>query len=92
MVQDIFKVKVWQVSITELEVILMQHPQILDVAVVGVLAVNSSNLDNNVPRAFVVRRPAWTDDFAGPTLVATTHDTTMLSQTQLLCEAESRTM
>jgi 4-coumarate--CoA ligase len=58
--QDIFKVRGSQVSPSELESVLLGHPQILDVAVVGVPA--TSPATGEVPRAFVIRK-----------LVPTTH-------------------
>jgi len=80
-IKDIIIVKGWQVSPTELEAILMQHPQILDVAVFGVLAANSSDLNDTVPRAFVVRRSILTDCIAGPTPITPPRNTITFSQT-----------
>ena len=47
----------FQVSPAELESIILQHPRVADVAVVGVTRVNEGGLKESVPRAFVVRRP-----------------------------------
>ena len=56
MVQDIIKVNGWQVSPAELEAIILQHPAVLDVAVVGVSRVNDDGIEETRPRAFVVPR------------------------------------
>lgn len=53
--KDTMKVKGWQVSPTELESTLIQHPQIVDAAVVGVKHTNTAGIPETFPTAFVVR-------------------------------------
>lgn len=53
--KDTMKVKGWQVSPTELESTLVQHPQIADAAVVGVTRTNAAGIPETLPTAFVVR-------------------------------------
>jgi 4-coumarate--CoA ligase len=53
-VKDTMKINGWQVSPTEIEATLLQHPMIADAAVVGVDAVNDAGLDATLPRAYVV--------------------------------------
>ena len=48
--QELIKVRGWQVAPTELEAVLLSHPQIVDAAVIGV-----KHADCEVPLAFVVR-------------------------------------
>lgn len=55
--KDIIKVRGWQVSPTELESVLLQHDDIVDAGVIGV---QLSKAPEEVPRAFVVRRPGST--------------------------------
>ncbi|KAI9801312.1 MAG: hypothetical protein M1833_002882 [Piccolia ochrophora] len=50
--KEIMKVRGWQVAPTELEAVLLKHPQIVDVAVIGVTPPNSIS---EAPRAYVVR-------------------------------------
>ena len=86
--QDIMKVKGWQVSPAELETILLQHPQILDAVVIGVLSPNSGGLDETVPRAFVVRKPVSGHDTAESSYRATLDHNPDVFETHLLSEAE----
>lgn len=58
--KELIKVRGFQVAPPELEGVLLSHPQIVDAAVIGV---PSPNGDDQVPRAYVVRR-------AGATLTA----------------------
>jgi acyl-coenzyme A synthetase/AMP-(fatty) acid ligase len=55
-IKDTMKVNGWQVSPTELENILLQHPDIIDAAVIGKEFVNEDGLQATSPQAFVVRR------------------------------------
>ncbi|MCJ1282603.1 hypothetical protein MMC26_001928 [Xylographa opegraphella] len=50
--KDIIKVRAWQVSPAELEAVLLRHPRVRDVAVVGVP--DRRGLSGEVPHAFVV--------------------------------------
>ena len=77
----------WQVSPAELESVLLQHPQILDAAVVGVLSPSSDGLNETVPRAFVVRKPVLKHDAAAPGHYAIPPHSPNLSK-NLLSEAE----
>ncbi|KEF51265.1 uncharacterized protein A1O9_12615 [Exophiala aquamarina CBS 119918] len=54
-IKEIMKVNGWQVSPTELEGVLLQHPRITDVAVAGITRLNRSGLTETLPRAYVVR-------------------------------------
>jgi len=58
-IKEIIKVNGWQVSPTELEGVLLQHPLITDVAVAGITTVNPSGLTETLPRAYVVRQSAF---------------------------------
>lgn len=49
--QDMIKVRGWQVAPAELEACLMQHPQVAEVAVIGI---KSSIEESELPRAYVV--------------------------------------
>lgn len=51
--KELIKVKGWQVSPAEIEIVLRQHPQIADVAVSGILREDGLT---EVPRAYVVRK------------------------------------
>jgi acyl-CoA synthetase (AMP-forming)/AMP-acid ligase II len=53
-IQDLIKVRGWQVAPAELEAILLTHPQIINVAVIGIPVPEGTG---EVPRAFVVRKP-----------------------------------
>jgi acyl-coenzyme A synthetase/AMP-(fatty) acid ligase len=55
-IKDIMKVNGWQVSPAELETVLLHHPDIIDVAVVGKEHTNNMGLKETLPRAFVQRR------------------------------------
>ncbi|KAL8788489.1 MAG: hypothetical protein Q9195_007266 [Heterodermia aff. obscurata] len=52
--KELIKVRGFQVAPPELEAVLFDHPQIADAAVIGV---PSQNGDDQVPRAYVVRKP-----------------------------------
>lgn len=52
-VKELIKYKGFQVAPAELEALLLTHPKITDAAVVGVY----NDEDNEIPHAFVVRRP-----------------------------------
>lgn len=52
--KDLIKVRGWQVSPTEIESELLQHPEIIDAAVVGIKAEDGVD---EWPRAYVVRKP-----------------------------------
>lgn len=52
--KDLIKVRGWQVSPAEVESIILQHPEVLDAAVIGVELENGTG---EIPRAFVVLRP-----------------------------------
>ncbi|EXJ65816.1 uncharacterized protein A1O5_11057 [Cladophialophora psammophila CBS 110553] len=54
-IKETMKVKGWQVSPTELENVLIQHPQIEDVAVVGDIREIAGGLSETFPCAYVVR-------------------------------------
>lgn len=54
-IKETMKVNGWQVSPTELETILLQHPGIADVAVAGVNSTNKEGLEVTHPRAYVVK-------------------------------------
>ncbi|KAF2674023.1 AMP-binding enzyme [Microthyrium microscopicum] len=49
--KDIIKVRGWQVSPVEIEAVLLQHPDIQDVAVIGI---SEENGMGEIPKAFVV--------------------------------------
>jgi 4-coumarate--CoA ligase len=51
--QELIKVRGFQVAPTELEAVLLHHPEIVDAAVVGV---QFSKEESELPRAYVVRR------------------------------------
>ncbi|KAH8202033.1 hypothetical protein TruAng_003788 [Truncatella angustata] len=51
--KELIKVKGWQVAPAEIEAIILQHPDILDCAVVGIL---SADHVTELPRAYVVGR------------------------------------
>ena len=55
--KELIKVRGFQVAPPELEAVLFDHPQIVDAAVIGVPSING---DDEVPRAYVVRRPGAT--------------------------------
>jgi acyl-CoA synthetase (AMP-forming)/AMP-acid ligase II len=54
-VKETMKVHGWQVSPTELESVLVEHPQIADAAVVGVTRNNLLGVPETFPTAYVVR-------------------------------------
>lgn len=54
-IKETMKVRGWQVSPTELESTLIQHPRISDVAVLGVVKNNDLGLPETFPAAYVVR-------------------------------------
>lgn len=88
--------KGWQVSPAELEAVILQHPRILDVAVVGVFSPNSNGLDETVPRAFVVRKPNLIDDAietgerGAPSLTVTLLEVPLLSESDVVAFVASR--
>lgn len=53
--QDLIKVNAFQVAPAELEEILLQHPDIVDAAVIGI---DSPEAATELPRAYVVTRPS----------------------------------
>lgn len=55
--KEILKVNGWQVSPSELESVLVEHPQILDAVVFGLCAENLSGMKEMLPCAYVVRMP-----------------------------------
>jgi 4-coumarate--CoA ligase len=55
--QELIKVRGFQVAPTELEAVLLNHPNIIDAAVVGV---QFSKEESELPRAYVVRRAGST--------------------------------
>ncbi|KAJ9622716.1 hypothetical protein H2203_006367 [Taxawa tesnikishii (nom. ined.)] len=55
--KELIKVRGFQVAPAELEGILLSHPDIVDVAVIGVTLTRSESSDSEFPRAYVVRRP-----------------------------------
>ena len=57
-IKDTMKVNGWQVAPTEIENVLLQHPRIADVAVVGVPGISEGGLAVTRPRAYVVGRPS----------------------------------
>lgn len=58
-IKDIMKVNGWQVSPTEIENVLLEHPEVADVAVVGITSVNEQGLAITRPRAFVVKERSF---------------------------------
>lgn len=66
-IKDTMKVNGWQVSPAELENILLQHPNIIDAAVIGKDRVNKDGLKETFPQAFVVRRHLACED--EPTII-----------------------
>ena len=52
--KELIKVRGFQVAPTELEAVLLSHPQIVDAAVIGV---QFGRDESQLPRAYVVRRP-----------------------------------
>ena len=81
-----FKVKGWQVYPAELEAILLQHPQILDTAV-GVDCLNSDDLKETLPRAFVIRKSSSSRNPSEVNEYATPPQTSYFPATQLLTES-----
>ena len=57
--KELIKVRGFQVSPAELEAVILQHPAIIDAAVIGVRAqdVDQNSKDGERPRAYVVRDP-----------------------------------
>ncbi|KAK6380717.1 hypothetical protein LTS17_004917 [Exophiala oligosperma] len=55
--KEIMKVNGWQVSPTEVETVLLEHPQIVDAAVYGVQTENGQGISQTMLCAYVVRRP-----------------------------------
>ncbi|KIX99185.1 uncharacterized protein Z520_04761 [Fonsecaea multimorphosa CBS 102226] len=54
-IKETMKVKGWQVSPSELESVLVQHPQIADVAITGEMRRSEDGLLDTFPTAYVVR-------------------------------------
>ncbi|KAH0828470.1 hypothetical protein AYO21_00395 [Fonsecaea monophora] len=54
-IKETLKVKGWQVSPSEIESVLVQHPQIADVAIAGDIRTNDLGLWDTFPMAYVVR-------------------------------------
>jgi acyl-coenzyme A synthetase/AMP-(fatty) acid ligase len=54
-IKETLKINGWQVSPTELESIMMQHPGIVDCAVIGTARTNASGIAETLPTAYVVR-------------------------------------
>lgn len=52
--KDLIKVRGWQVSPAEVESVVLQHPNVLDAAVIGVELENGAG---EIPRVYVVLRP-----------------------------------
>jgi len=52
--KELIKVRGFQVAPPEIETVLLEHPDIVDAAVIGIQA---SDMDSELPRACVVRRP-----------------------------------
>jgi 4-coumarate--CoA ligase len=63
-IKDLIKYKGFQVAPAELESILLGHPAVADVCVVGVI---DRSQTTEVPRAYVVRSARWNPDDAGTT-------------------------
>lgn len=57
MAQELIKVRAFQVAPPELEGILLDHPEIVDAAVIGVPDPNNKE-SSELPRAYLVRRDA----------------------------------
>jgi 4-coumarate--CoA ligase len=53
--KELIKVRGFQVAPPELEAVLLNHPDIVDCAVIGLKA--PPNSDSELPRAYIVRRP-----------------------------------
>jgi acyl-CoA synthetase (AMP-forming)/AMP-acid ligase II len=67
--KELIKVRGFQVSPAEVEAVILQHPAIVDAAVIGI-KVQDNSTDGERPRAYVVRDPAVKD----PTSVVTEAD------------------
>ena len=55
--KELIKVRAFQVAPAELEGVLLQHEGVVDVAVIGVKA--EREIDGELPRAYVVRKPGY---------------------------------
>lgn len=55
-IKDVMKVNGWQVSPSEIEKVLLQHPEVSDAAVVGVTSIDEQGLEITRPRAFIVTK------------------------------------
>ena len=84
--KDTFKVKGWQVSPSEVEAVLMQHPNVVDAAVVPVRHVTEVGLEELLPRAYVtygnLQRHIWSSELSSGESVADTSitDLTWMSE------------
>jgi len=52
--KDLIKVRTWQVSPAEVESVILQHPKVLDAAVIGV---SNEDSTDEIPRAYVILQP-----------------------------------
>jgi 4-coumarate--CoA ligase len=55
--KELIKVRAFQVAPTEIETILLDHPSIVDCAVIGIESKQPGEEHTELPRAYVVRRP-----------------------------------
>jgi len=60
-IQELIKVRGWQVSPTEIEACLLTHPAVLDVAVIGI---DFRDGQGELPRAYVVLNPEMANSVA----------------------------
>ena len=61
--KELIKVRAFQVSPSEIEGVLLMHPDIIDAAVIGIKAVTQS--DGEEPRAYLTLRPGSSLDVQG---------------------------
>lgn len=55
-IKEIMKVNGWQVSPSEIEKVLIQHPDVADVAVAGITWIDAQGLEVTRPRAYIVKK------------------------------------
>ena len=55
--KELIKVRAFQVAPPEIEAVLLDHPNVVDAAVIGVERKESNGTTTELPRAYVVRRP-----------------------------------